>query len=82
MIYVHVYVHLYMCIYTYTPAISPTDPPEQEATPQHLGTPAVLLLHTADGWFQNLESNTNMNVADETIAVYRSEKHNLDGLLA
>ena len=58
------YVRLYMRIYTYTPAISPIDPPELEATPQHLGTPAVLLLHMADGWFQNLETNINMNVTD------------------
>lgn len=46
---------IYHCIYRNTPAISPTDPPEQEAIPQHQGTPAVLLLHMADGWFQNLE---------------------------
>lgn len=77
MIYAHVYVHLYMCIYAYTPVISPTDPPEWEATPQHPGTPAVLPLHMADGWFQNLENNTNMNVTDEMIVVHRSEKKHL-----
>lgn len=37
------------------PVIFPTGPPGSEAVPRRPGTPAVLLLRTADGWFQNLE---------------------------
>lgn len=42
----------------YKPVIFLTDPPEQGATPQHPGTPAVHLLHMADELFQNLEKKT------------------------
>lgn len=61
----------------FTPVISPTDPPEWEATPPHLGTLGVLLLHMAVGWFQNLEKKTIMNVTNKTIVVCRSEKKHL-----
>lgn len=58
------------CTHTHTPVISPTDRPEWEATPQHLGTPVVPLLHMADGWFQNLEKQQT-----QATVVHRSEQH-------